>query len=93
LLFKTEAESSNLKNASRNTKSRKELTRQRTDEDIKKLYGIRKVDRETKHLDIMIEMAQTTASLGSCHGKKNSHRSSSSQHSHDKSNLAHGDAG
>lgn len=44
------------------SKSRQTLTRQKTDEDIKKLYGIRKVDRETKHLDIMIEMAQTTQS-------------------------------
>ena len=44
----------------RKARSRQTLTRQKTDEEIKKLYGIRKVDRETKHLDIMIEMAQTT---------------------------------
>ena len=35
--------------------------RQKTDEDIKKLYGLRKVEHETKHLEIMIEMQRTTA--------------------------------
>jgi len=69
------------------------LTRQKTDEDIKKLYGIRKVDRETKHLDIMIESAYTTASLNTCHGKKNHHRPSSSQHSQGSSVVGHADTG
>ena len=34
-----------------------------TMEDIKKLYGIRKVDHETKHLEIMIEMQRATLGL------------------------------
>ena len=39
----------------------KALVRQKTDDDIKKLYGLRKVDRETKHLEIMIEMQRASA--------------------------------
>ena len=43
------------------SKSRNKIVRQKTDEDIKKLYGLRKVEHETKHLEIMIEMQRTTA--------------------------------
>ena len=45
------------------SKTREAVTRDRSDEDIKKLYGIRKVDHETKHLEIMIEMQRATLGL------------------------------
>ena len=42
---------------------RETLSRDKSDEEIKKLYGIRKVDHETKHLEIMIEMQRATVGL------------------------------
>ena len=45
------------------SKSRNKIVRQKTDEDIKKLYGLRKVEHETKHLEIMIEMQRQTANI------------------------------
>ena len=46
-----------------NSKTRETLSRDKSDEEIKKLYGIRKVDHETKHLEIMIEMQRATVGL------------------------------
>lgn len=35
----------------------------KAEEDIKKLYGLSKLNHETKHLEIMIEMQRQTANI------------------------------
>ena len=79
-LFKTEKK---FKRPGSTSRSRGNLARQKTDEDIKKLYGIRRVNRETKHLEIMIEMSRTTAPI--LEEKKRGHRSTSANSTRNRS--------
>ena len=72
-LFKTTASSSPNKKLApirRDSKTRENLSRDKSDEDIKKLYGLRKVDHETKHLEIMIEMQRATVGIRDNGGKR-----------------------
>ena len=54
----------------------KKMKRQTTEEEIKKIYGVRKVEKETKHLDIMVEMAQAASKIAASHRSQNHSMSS-----------------
>ena len=44
---------------------RQRESQDQADEDVKRIYGLRRLNRETKHLEIMIEMQQITAQMRS----------------------------